>query len=1226
MHTTTILSLTPIKKNYANFKVIIEYMKNLTFLKTIIVLLFFTAASSTKGETTLLTTKPFDTPLIATIIVDVTSGDNQPSRVIDPGQVLRITSNGNYRGTTIVNPGATYWKTPSTSITGSNVTIHGTTNNSAGNCLLADNTTSTDFITELQTKNLSGSPSGGTWSVVSGGGTISGSTYSAAATTVVNEGPATVTGTSLVSADNWYSLAETLSAGERLIIPTSFFQDMWDAMPAYSNVLCIGLKDGAWVNTIDGNNTGSVIPSQGLVYDLMIRMQKKSFGNGGEVRILSNYHTQGAAINWTYPNTPSSANVAGIIEITNNGHNVRMGITTDISVDVPATTLYSDWSTNKGQTGNQAFGITTKDVMFFWDKSTSGGQFDHADVDFTALTEVTMPAGAASYGSTTSFAKAFNVVGPNAYLYQTDPSTNQTPMKHAQNAAEVGLIPSAGDTSSSNNSYPWMMGGVYYLDPAHSAQMFSFAQAINTEQRILLGYETSGTATRNPLTFYWGTSNADGTPLNGIQFDMDMPDAGWYSYYIDQNGVRLNETSVAEAAAMLRFKQVDLLTGAVSTLTGTWTQHGTGRTSYPATSQTRIRMGKPSGGTSAKGDQAFKIANFAVSTLRADHTLPTDAEIELFINDPNKWRIDYRVGTQQRFPHHSNSNPLYAYDSYQGYMSQHWSFGDHQLSTSIGAIHETFPALENGFRAVGPNVGKASITNGTASDIVNVIIPGLTSSTTTWTGASNTDWATAGNWDNGVPSSIDNVTIPVVDNAPIISGSTNASVNDLTITESDGLTVNSGGSLIVSGTSTGNITYNRNLATINWYLVSSPVVGETYDDAYVTANSIALGASNNRGIAPYTTNNDSWDYMQSGETVTFTAGNGYSVKRSTIGDVSFTGTLNVADAGVDVALSNAGNRFNLLGNPYTSHIASATFLTNEAAVSETQTLWVWNQATGASGAYVVKTIADALVIAPAQGFFVKANAAGGTFNFAESNQASTGGTFQRTENRPEIYLTISNQTDARDAKIYYIENMTTGFDVGYEGELFNGVSNPFAIYTHLVTDSEGKNYQVQSLPINNYENMIIPVGINALSGTAISIDAATNNFPEGVNIYLEDKQDNSFTLLEADANFSTTLENDLSGIGRFYLHTTSGSLSTGDLGINKNISIYKSSSNNLRIVGVQNGAANVQMYNILGKEALKTSFEGNGVNNIKLTNLSAGVYILKLTTENGIINKKLIIQ
>ena len=204
--------------------------------------------------------------------------------------------------------------------------------------------------------------------------------------------------------------------------------------------------------------------------------------------------------------------------------------------------------------------------------------------------------------------------------------------------------------------------------------------------------------------------------------------------------------------------------------------------------------------------------------------------------------------------------------------------------------------------------------------------------------------------------------------------------------------------------------------------------------------------------------------------------------------------------------------------------------------------------------------------------------------------------------------------------------MTTGFDVGYEGELFNGVSNPLAIYTHLVADSEGKNYQVQSLPTNNYENMIVPVGVNATSGSAITIDASTNNLPEGVNIYLEDKQDNSFTLLNADTNFNSTLENDLSGIGRFYLHTTSESLSTAALGIDSNISIYKSSSDNIRIVGVQNGTANVQMYNMLGKEVLKTSFEGNGVNDIKLINISTGVYILKIALENGTINKKIIIQ
>ncbi|MHB0756490.1 SdrD B-like domain-containing protein, partial [Polaribacter sp. M15] len=43
--------------------------------------------------------------------------------------------------------------------------------------VVADNTTSTASITEDETKTLSGSPAGGTWSIVSGGGSISGSTY-----------------------------------------------------------------------------------------------------------------------------------------------------------------------------------------------------------------------------------------------------------------------------------------------------------------------------------------------------------------------------------------------------------------------------------------------------------------------------------------------------------------------------------------------------------------------------------------------------------------------------------------------------------------------------------------------------------------------------------------------------------------------------------------------------------------------------------------------------------------------------------------------------------------------------------------------------------------------------------------------------------------------------------------------------------------------------------------
>ena len=265
-------------------------------------------------------------------------------------------------------------------------------------------------------------------------------------------------------------------------------------------------------------------------------------------------------------------------------------------------------------------------------------------------------------------------------------------------------------------------------------------------------------------------------------------------------------------------------------------------------------------------------------------------------------------------------------------------------------------------------------------------------------------------------------------------------------------------------------------------------------------------------------------------------------------------------------------------------------------------------------------------IAPGQGFFVSAT---GSVNLSitEAMQSHQGtDSFQRLTTRPEIELTLSNGTATRNADIYYIEGTTTGWDNGYDSSIFGGVANEFAIYTHAVANGNGRNLGIQSLPPNNYENMIIPVGINAEAGTLITIDATTNNFPEGINIYLEDKQDNSFTLLEADANFSFTPENNLDGIGRFYLHTTSGVLSANDFATNTNISIYTSGNDNLRIVGVQNGTATVRLYNILGKEVLNTSFVGSGVNDINLNAFPVGIYIVKLTTENGTLNRKIIIQ
>ncbi|MDB2625382.1 T9SS type A sorting domain-containing protein [Flavobacteriaceae bacterium] len=451
-------------------------------------------------------------------------------------------------------------------------------------------------------------------------------------------------------------------------------------------------------------------------------------------------------------------------------------------------------------------------------------------------------------------------------------------------------------------------------------------------------------------------------------------------------------------------------------------------------------------------------------------------------------------------------------------------------------------------------------------------------------------------------------------------------------TISGSVTISNGGSLIATdGSVTGNITYNRTLATTNWYLISSPVEGQDID-TFVAAEGLASGTNgSNLGLSDYNNTTPGWEYYQNGASGTgnFTSGDGRSIKLASTGDVSFTGTINTSD--VTVAMTSNSNGFNLVGNPYPSYVAgnenadgTNNILTINSANLTENTLWFWNQSTGSYNQ--INQASTAFQIAPAQGFFVSAT---GSVNLSitEAMQSHQGtDSFQRLTTRPEIALSLSNGTAIRNADIYYIEGTTTGWDNGYDSSIFGGVTNEFAIYTHAVANGNGRNLGIQSLPPINYENMIIPVGINAESGTPITIDASTNNFPSGINIYLEDKQDNSFTLLEAGSNFSLTPENSLSGIGRFYLHTTSGVLSADDFDTNNNISIYTSSNDNLRIVGVQNGTSTVRLYNILGKEMLKISFEGNGVNDINLNTIPMGIYIVKLTTENGVLNRKIIIQ
>ena len=497
----------------------------------------------------------------------------------------------------------------------------------------------------------------------------------------------------------------------------------------------------------------------------------------------------------------------------------------------------------------------------------------------------------------------------------------------------------------------------------------------------------------------------------------------------------------------------------------------------------------------------------------------------------------------------------------------------------------------------------------------------------------NNVWNEATNWSNGaLPTSTDNVAVL---SGAEVTLNTDATIVDLKIKAN--LKINLGKSLIVTGEVTGNdnkVYYKRNLTAIagdaeGWHLVASPVSGETYNNAYADAESLATSTTNTslRGLGFYTTGaTPPWSYLIDDDTNsgTFNSGLGYAMKRASSGQVKFIGNLNTDDAGVTLTTgaSQLSVGFNLLGNPYTSFINSQTFLSDNSNLS--QQIWVWDQTGG--GNYSVKIPIDDFQIAPGQGFFVKFNS-GTSINFAESNQSVQGtDTFLNPDLRTEIKLSMTDGVKNRYTKLYFSNSATTGYDFGWEGEVFGGVENSINIYTHLVDDNQGRKYQIQSLPLSNLDSSIIPLGVQAEAGKTLTFSVKNTNLSSDVGVYLEDKQNNSFTLLDNELTFSTLLENGLDGVGRFYLHTSRETLSINNPNQDNHIGIYKISPEQLRIVGIQSGTASVVLYNTLGKQVLETSFQGQGANNIALPALASGVYVIQLTTESRIINRKIILN
>jgi hypothetical protein len=481
----------------------------------------------------------------------------------------------------------------------------------------------------------------------------------------------------------------------------------------------------------------------------------------------------------------------------------------------------------------------------------------------------------------------------------------------------------------------------------------------------------------------------------------------------------------------------------------------------------------------------------------------------------------------------------------------------------------------------------------------------------TWTGNINNSWEQPGNWNTNVaPHSTGNAIIPSgVTNYPTIASSTTVGT----------ISIASGASLIANASVTGNVTYTRSLPTTNWYLISSPVSGETIEDV-IANHTLASGTGGNLGLAPYSNiTGPAWLYVQSGSTGTISNGMGMSIKLATPADFVTTGTLNTTNVSKAISTGSRTN-FNLVGNPFTAYVNSASFAASNTALLTEETIWLWD-----GTQYATYNAVSPIEVAPAQGFFVEA-ASSGNVTFSTANQShQSSDTFMRQEPKPSFELFVENGNNKKGTKVFYVDNKTTGFDNGYDSKIFEGVSVDFGVFTQLVTDDNGNKLAIQTLPNIDHETMVIPVGLIANADKEITFSVSETNLPNGIEIYLEDRVNNTFINL-SEGNHTITTKSAVNGIGQYYIHASSARLSNDDITQNiANVSIYKSAEQEITVTGLRANAT-VKVISLLGEELTSTDINSNGLSKVLLPNLPTGVYVVKLNSALGNITKKIIVE
>lgn len=393
------------------------------------------------------------------------------------------------------------------------------------------------------------------------------------------------------------------------------------------------------------------------------------------------------------------------------------------------------------------------------------------------------------------------------------------------------------------------------------------------------------------------------------------------------------------------------------------------------------------------------------------------------------------------------------------------------------------------------------------------------------------------------------------------------------------------------------------------------------------------------------------EYVELSYTSPLTPGLGYwtylGTGQTTTSDMVWTVSGSAVKNTVPVTLTNSAQTgYNLIANPYASPISWAKVLAVNPTANIQNAIYVYNADLGTTTQYVggvaspggTTGITD--VIPMGQGFYVQANG-NTTLNFTEDvkSSANTGSNpllKSQTSSVGDVFrLSVTGTNGDNDETVFrFHPSTTTAFDNAWDAhKIFQtpgyiGYPGPYTHYTTISSQGPNVDYSINSMPMSQTQNMVIPVVVRvSQTGQYTIAPIDIQNLPANSCVILHDKLTN--TDHDMRAGSYTCNINDTTTAARFML-TICADQST-PTGIAEAAAATDAVVISQDITGAfvktdfaQNTKATISAYNVMGQK-LMSDKEVEGTQTTTYLNIDAHsqVVLIKVTTSKQSTVKRL---